>query len=798
MRRAERGQSLFVLLALAAPAMTLAETAPPQIYYSTFPANVTGAGVGIVADNAGNAYVLTNDGGISLVSPQGVISAAGSVSGSPAAIAVNFANGATYVSWMDFSSGNSYVSQIGGSQVLLPTANFAYVSGIAVDSNTGHVYAVETYFPPTDTNGDGALLVLEYDAGLNGPLKSVTIDKGDAAYLEADGPSAAVDSAGNVYVAAFQNDFTPQPAPLRPLEHDAVLALKFSPHLTQTLYNHEFDVGLLPAFFPFPVDIAADPAGDAYLAVSADLADVSGNGYRGGVLAKLNPAAGAVFTNNTISLGGNPQGGFTSEFPAVAGDAASNSYVLANINDASGSHVQAVKYAPDGSIAWNFGIFGNNGTSGGNAIATDAQSNVYMVGQNSSASGNFTYVAKFGQGTGAAVLTAVSAASQDATPTKTLSAPLGVKVTRGGQPAANVNVRWDFTSLPSGTTGQDLLEVPGFPSTVVASRDVPTNANGESDVQVQLGNMSGDYLVAAQVSGATPGQINFTLHGKIFIGISLSTPTIVPLMLDGIVHPDSVLVASVTVYGAGGPGDTIVGYPVVVRSTYVARSGGHDHENGHRPVGVFTVTNSTEIYGITGNNGLFAAVFRSSWTGGVETLTAGTTSDLSVSSVSAIVQVKVADQTNAPLVDISTVAYPFITYSGNTGVTTYKFCPGTPIHHPSSHWATVATSTSALAALEDWYNKTKVVLGVNDMSLAEGGIFDICSDWRPTLNSRTEPGHKCHRGGNSVDIDKTGLSNAQIQKLTAIMGKFGGNRVIEGPIHYQFPGRENCFGAGGQ
>jgi murein endopeptidase len=35
--------------------------------------------------------------------------------------------------------------------------------------------------------------------------------------------------------------------------------------------------------------------------------------------------------------------------------------------------------------------------------------------------------------------------------------------------------------------------------------------------------------------------------------------------------------------------------------------------------------------------------------------------------------------------------------------------------------------------------------GVNDMSLANGGLFDICSDW--------ETAHSSHRDGIDVDID---------------------------------------------
>ena len=69
-QRGLKGWEQSLLFLLLFPSVLRAEALPPQIYFSTFPALVLS--VGIAADNAGNAYVLSLDGGVSLVSPQGV------------------------------------------------------------------------------------------------------------------------------------------------------------------------------------------------------------------------------------------------------------------------------------------------------------------------------------------------------------------------------------------------------------------------------------------------------------------------------------------------------------------------------------------------------------------------------------------------------------------------------------------------------------------------------------------------------------------------------------------------------
>lgn len=69
---------------------------------------------------------------------------------------------------------------------------------------------------------------------------------------------------------------------------------------------------------------------------------------------------------------------------------------------------------------------------------------------------------------------------------------------------------------------------------------------------------------------------------------------------------------------------------------------------------------------------------------------------------------------------------------------------GTP--HPSNHHATEGTKDNTAQICQDYYDLTKTTLGINDMSLIWGGVFDISGKWNTP--------HKTHREGLDVDIDR--------------------------------------------
>lgn len=340
-------------------------------------------------------------------------------------------------------------------------------------------------------------------------------------------------------------------------------------------------------------------------------------------------------------------------------------------------------------------------------------------------------------------LVALSPAGQDATVTKLLGAPLKVKVTEGGQPKAGVTVRWAFISMPSGTTGQDLLEAPGFPSTVVASRDVPTDANGEAAVQVKVGDLTGEYLVAASVPGAAPSQLQFSLRGKLFLKIALSTATIFPVTSTATIPFISEInrtTVTVTAFGVGGDADTVADYPLIIRSTYVVFSGGHDHQDSNRLLGEFSgsglITSHAEAVGRTGPTGQLFAIYTSSAIGGYEVLTASAALDSKVGVAIETVTVAIPNL----------VLLPEATYYTKVGGTQFHVGPPASITTDHNHYGLASFNDTIVGVAVAYRAKFPTdKLRINDMGLPMGGLLDLNVNWHTP--------HGFHRLGTSADIN---------------------------------------------
>jgi hypothetical protein len=146
--------------------------------------------------------------------------------------------------------------------------------------------------------------------------------------------------------------------------------------------------------------------------------------------------------------------------------------------------------------------------------------------------------------------------------------------------------------------------------------------------------------------------------------------------------------------------------------------------------------------------------------------------------------------------------------TGSNGITSYWRCVETQIQHSDNHYASDLLFENLQLAIVDffrWSGSSQenggfgiyLVLGVNDMSLVNGGLFDICGTW--------QQGHTYHRIGSSVDIDvnathfgdrgTTNLNTALpdgttiLNVLTDKMLRHGGNKYNEEPIHYGFGGQ---------
>jgi hypothetical protein len=128
-----------------------------------------------------------------------------------------------------------------------------------------------------------------------------------------------------------------------------------------------------------------------------------------------------------------------------------------------------------------------------------------------------------------------------------------------------------------------------------------------------------------------------------------------------------------------------------------------------------------------------------------------------------------------------------VVLTGNSGNTTYAGCPGTPILHSNNHNGIDDMVINVGSMAVGYYLQQGVRLGINDMSLPWGGLFDICNNWATP--------HSMHRSGTSVDIDhagydangnSTGAPIDVINVLDIIANQLSLFRIPEGgSIHYE-------------
>jgi hypothetical protein len=127
--------------------------------------------------------------------------------------------------------------------------------------------------------------------------------------------------------------------------------------------------------------------------------------------------------------------------------------------------------------------------------------------------------------------------------------------------------------------------------------------------------------------------------------------------------------------------------------------------------------------------------------------------------------------------------------------------------HPDNHWATEFTQLVTQILASEFLRKYQATLGINDMSLRLGGLFDICGKWDPNFGcsyqrldgtiGHVDTGHYLHRRGWSVDIDRSvstsgnagtvPINLSQRDFVLDICRRFGGHFEPEGSIHCEIP-----------
>ncbi len=106
---------------------------------------------------------------------------------------------------------------------------------------------------------------------------------------------------------------------------------------------------------------------------------------------------------------------------------------------------------------------------------------------------------------------------------------------------------------------------------------------------------------------------------------------------------------------------------------------------------------------------------------------------------------------------------------------------GVTSQHTLNHFGTISLIVRISLLAADYFQNTGgAVLGINDMSLPLGGLFDILNDWKPP--------HNLHRKGSSVDINRRHANDGTpvIRNLLSRLAKRYQLMVIPEPtIHYE-------------
>lgn len=205
--------------------------------------------------------------------------------------------------------------------------------------------------------------------------------------------------------------------------------------------------------------------------------------------------------------------------------------------------------------------------------------------------------------------------------------------------------------------------------------------------------------------------------------------------------------------------------------TAVAGSGGHIHHDNDRPKGGLSATS-----GSTGING-FATVF-------------------TAPEVSGVVELHVNLVFPPPSPETPGQSVSFVQTFGITVPGLVPLPPGhyrntgaRPGLHIDNHYG-LPVMNGAVLLLADEYHALfsaqpgYLMLGYNDMSLVQGGLYDVYDPNAP-VPTVWQPPHLSHRFGNDIDIDQATLPRENRRRLLAMASAFNLFRVPEPTIHFR-------------
>ena len=205
--------------------------------------------------------------------------------------------------------------------------------------------------------------------------------------------------------------------------------------------------------------------------------------------------------------------------------------------------------------------------------------------------------------------------------------------------------------------------------------------------------------------------------------------------------------------------------------TAVAGSGGHIHHDNDRPKGGLSA-----MSGFTGTSG-FATVF-------------------TAPEVSGVVELHVTLVFPPPSPDTPGQTVSFVQ---TFGITEPGLVPLPPGHyrntgakagrHIDNHYG-LPVMNGAVLLLADEYHALfssqpgYLMLGYNDMSLEQGGLYDAYNPDAP-VSTIWQPPHASHRFGKDIDIDQVTLPRENRRRLLAMANAFNLFLVPEATIHFR-------------
>ena len=92
------------------------------------------------------------------------------------------------------------------------------------------------------------------------------------------------------------------------------------------------------------------------------------------------------------------------------------------------------------------------------------------------------------------------------------------------------------------------------------------------------------------------------------------------------------------------------------------------------------------------------------------------------------------------------VAVPGLVDLGSVFTNFFRLTGRVPGRHTDNHWGTLTTTDNVRRLALDFFAILDATLGINDLSLLAGGLFDRDANWGTP--------HAWHRTGTSVDIDR--------------------------------------------